>query len=403
MYATVGLVKPQALFFANVWPEPRSSAAGVRTVELTSFLQELGYDVIGVSPLAPSEHSEAREGVRTLTVDPNSSSDFEVLRTFSPSLIIFDRFYTEEKYGWRARELWPEALQMIDTIDIHCLRGARQRAHRAGAPSHEEFFEDDYLREMASLHRADVSLVVSAYEAEWLTEQGLERDRVCYLPFSAAPESALHGFDERSGYGFIGNYMHAPNLDAAVWLSSELWPAVRRADPRAELHLYGAYPTQAVLQMNGKNGVRVHGYVEDHRAAIAQHRVMLAPLRFGAGIKGKVLEAWATGTPVLGTPIAFESMGEDFAEFNDADSFVSQLQRLNDPPVWQAEVSKGLARLRTTYDRAEIFKTFSEFLARSLAGRDHFRQSLTGRLLRHHGAQSIKYMSLWIEEKNKKR
>jgi hypothetical protein len=346
-----------------------------------------------------------KSGVRTLTCDPNSSEAADVLKKLSPQLVIYDRFYSEEKFGWRARELWPESLQMIDTIDLHFLRGARQRAHLAGATVSEpgdEFFGEDFLREMASLHRADVSLVVSSYEAEWLSQQGLEKGRICYLPFSAKAEAQPKSQVGRQGFCFLGNYMHAPNVDAVRWLESELWPALRKQMPDAELHLYGAYPPQSISQLHGKNGIFSHGFVEDHREAISRHQVMLAPLRFGAGIKGKVLEAWATGTPVLGTPLAFESMGAGFAEFTDAAGFVDQIQALQNPDDWHKNVEKGRELLKSKFESEAIFKTFADFLAASFDGLPKIRKSLTGRMLRHHGAQSLKYFSKWIEEKNKK-
>lgn len=398
----------QAVFFVNLWPEPRSSAAGVRTIEIGQFIRRLGYQLVGVAPGAASSHSDEWQntGVRTLTCDPNSSEAAEILKTLSPELVLYDRFYTEEKYGWRARELWPKALHMIDTSDLHCLRGARQRAHLANSEvlaPHDDFFGEDFLREIASLHRADVCLVVSSYETEWLIGQGFEKERVCYLPFSAQADKVLSPQTDRSGYCFLGNYLHAPNVDAVRWLESELWPALRKQLPEAQLHLYGAYPSQAISQLHGKNGIHSHGFVEDHRQAIARHLVMLAPLRFGAGIKGKILEAWATGTPVIGTPLAFEGMGSGFSEFTATGEFVEQIQNLQKPECWRKNVEMGLERLENKFEREVIFKTFAEFLTASQLGLTEIRKSLTGRLLRHHGAQSLKYFSQWIEEKNKNR
>ena len=398
----------QAVIFVNVWPEPRSSAAGLRTRELSEFIQRLGYELIAVAPSETTSHAAEWEkaGVQTLSCDPNSSDEAEILKTLSPQLVVYDRFYTEEKFGWRARELWPESLQIVDTIDLHCLRGARQRAHNASADvitPLDEFFGEDFLREMASIFRADVCFVVSQFEAEWLAKQGFEKERICYLPFSAQMEKNLKTQNEREGFCFIGNYMHAPNVDAVKWLESELWPALRQQLPNAELHLYGAYPPRAILQLQGKNGIYSHGYVEDHRAAISRHQVMLAPLRFGAGIKGKVLEAWATGTPVLGTRLAFESMGSGFAEFADQTEFVEQIRHLAEPVFWKSNVDLGVKRLETKFRPEAIFATFAEFLSASKQNMPKIRRSLTGRLLRHHGAQSLKYFSRWIEEKNKNR
>ena len=399
----------QVLFFVNVWPEPLSSAAGLRTRELAAFLRRQGYEVIAVASGPASEYSAQWEklGVRTLSCDPNKSKTDETLQSFNPELVIFDRFYIEEQFGWRARELWPQALQIIDSIDIHCLRRARERALALKLswpelmnPS-DELLGEDMLRELASFHRADVTIVVSSFEAEWLAQRGLEADRILWLPFSAVAEKQLAPFDERRGFCFLGNFLHAPNMDAVNWLVKELWPAVRQQLPSAELHLYGAYPPPSVAHHKGKNGIFIHGFVEDHRAAIASHQAMLAPLRFGAGIKGKILEAWSVATPVVGTPIAFEGMCQEHPEFLNAEEFVREILRLQDLQSWQDDVDFGLKALRDIYDPEVLFEKWNSYLAEAFTKLPLWRQSLTGRMLRHHGAQSTKYLSRWIEEKNK--
>lgn len=397
----------QAVFFVNLWPEPRSSAAGLRTRELATFVEKLGYTIVGVSPALVNAH--AREwGVETLTVDPNSTEQAEALTRLQPSLVIYDRFYSEEKFGWRARELWPDALHVIDTSDLHCVRRARQNALKADSNVESpaaEFFDESFLREMAALHRADVSLLVSDYEEDWLRSQGFEANRMAVIPFSSMPAPDVKPLNERSGYCFIGNYLHEPNVDAVRWLARELWPALRETPgfESSHLHLYGAYPTQEIQELNGKNGIRVHGFVEDHRAALSKHEVMLAPLRFGAGIKGKVLEAWATGTPVLGTRIAFESMGDGFAEFQNPTDFIEGAKRLRDPRAWTSQRERGFEVLAQRFNPDCIFDDFARFISNSIEQLPTIRTSLTGRLLRHHGAQSLKYFSKWIEEKNRNR
>jgi glycosyltransferase involved in cell wall biosynthesis len=399
----------QALFFVNVWPEPLSSAAGLRTRELAVFLQRQGYEVVGIASGPASEYSAQWEklGVRTFTCDPNQSKTDKTLQPFCPQIVIFDRFYIEEQFGWRARELWPQALQVIDSIDIHCLRRARERAltlqlswSQLMDPD-DELLGDDMLRELASFHRADVTIVVSSFEAEWLAKRGLEAERILWLPFSAVAEKELLPLENRRGFCFLGNFLHAPNMDAVNWLVKELWPAVRQQLPSAELHLYGAYPPPSVFHHKGKSGIFIHGFVEDHRAAIASHQAMLAPLRFGAGIKGKTLEAWSAGTPVVGTPIAFEGMCEGHPEFLSAEEFVREILRLQDSSAWQGDVNFGLKALRETYDPEILFQKWSAYLEQAFAKLPLWRQSLTGRMLRHHGAQSTKYLSRWIEEKNK--
>ncbi len=399
----------QAVIFVNHWPEPMSSAAGLRTREMSSFLQRLGYEVVGIAPGPASEHSSnwTKTGVRTLSCDPNQSSIEQTFALLKPEVVIYDRFYMEEQYGWRARELWPEALHILDTSDIHCIRRARQRAVAANLPWPEvmtppvEMFEEDILREMAALHRVDVSLVVSSFEQQWLESQGLDAERILLLPFSSEIEIKVVPFEERQGFCFLGNFLHAPNLDAVKWLESELWPALRQKMPKAELHLYGAYPPQVVTRHKGKDGIYSHGAVDDHRKALSQHKALIAPLRYGAGIKGKVLEAWATGTPAIGTPITFEGICNGHPQFMNATEFVEQVTKLEDADFWKTSIEQGQAILTQKFTQKIIFQKFKEFLPHALASRNRWRSSLTGRMLRHHGSQSVKYLSRWIEEKNK--
>ena len=118
----------------------------------------------------------------------------------------------------------------------------------------------------------------------------------------------LADFNQRNGFAFIGNFRHAPNSDAVQWLL-RLWPHVRSRLPDATLHIYGAYPGQQHMEMHApRKGIYMHGHVSDIGAPLRKHRVMFAPLRYGAGVKGKVLDAWAHGMPVVTTPIGAEGV-----------------------------------------------------------------------------------------------
>src|SRR6185437_9590273 len=131
----------------------------------------------------------------------------------------------------------------------------------------------------------------------------------CFTPSPKPLERDL-GFSGRNGFCSIGNFRHPPNFDALVWLKSELWPAIRRELPGAVMSCYGAYPTpQAKVLESPADGFWIRGPVDDAVAMLSRHRVALAPLRFGAGIKGKILDSWQAGLPVVTTPIGAEGMG----------------------------------------------------------------------------------------------
>lgn len=396
-----------------VWPEPESSAAGVRTYALIEALRTHGYSLAAISPSQASPWSERLNsmGVETFTCDPNRSEGTElVLQKLNPSLAVYDRFVMEEQFGWRARTAWPRALHLVDTQDLHSLRRARERLLARGKSGKElehpsvRDMGEDLLRELASLYRADAALVVSRFEQQLLFGLGFPASRLLHLPFPTLADSHPRPFGERAGLAFLGNYRHPPNLDGARWLISELWPRIREALPRAELHLYGSYPPAEISRHKGEQGIFAHGPVQDHRTALARHRALLAPLRFGAGIKGKVLEAFGTGTPVVGTATAFEGIGHEGLVAADAKSFVEASAAVHvEETLWHKQSVAGLAFARERLDSAHLASIFLKFVEEKGLSLESLReQNLTGSMLRHHQANGTKYFSRWIETKNRR-
>jgi len=409
------MAQPHALFFVYVWPEPVSSAAGVRTAELMRCLQKAGWKVSAVSPSGPSRFSKElnETGISTLTCDPNSSPLTEAaLQSLPPNLnlVAYDRFIMEEQFGWRARTLWPNALHLVDTQDLHSVRRGRERLLCSGA-SVERIAQprvtdmgEDLLRELSSLYRTDGALVVSDWEKSFLESLHFPAEKISYLPFSTDLDAAPPPFGKRNGFCFLGNFRHPPNLDSVRWLIDQIWRQIRKEMPEAELHLYGSYPPGEVSRHKGENGIYAHGPVENHRAALRQHRALLAPLRFGAGIKGKVLEAWGTGTPVVGTALTFEGMGAQGIECHTCESFPAACVALHqEQNLWEDQQKAGAAAIRERFDRNVLSKRFLDFVQEKTGTLPHCReQNLTGKMLLLQEANSSKYFSRWIEAKNNK-
>jgi glycosyltransferase involved in cell wall biosynthesis len=404
-------MQPSALFFVYVWPEPVSSAAGVRTRELMRALREKGWKITAASPSAKGRFSEelGDSGIETVSVDPNLTESTEKsLSALSPALVVYDRFVMEEQFGWRARALFPNALHLVDTQDLHCLRRARERLSSAGEPwerilsptTHE--LGEDLLRELGSLYRCDAALVVSSAEHALLCRLGFPGENLLHLAFPAEIDDKIPPFGERSGFCFLGNFRHPPNLDCVRFTLKEIWPSIRSRLPQAELHLYGSYPPGEISAHKGRNGVFAHGPVELHRDHLRKHRALLSPLRFGAGIKGKVLESWGTGTPVLGTPLTFEGMGTEGLVERDPETLAGAAVALHEEEMlWKKQSALGLAAVKENFNREGLAEIFLRFIDEKLASLDKGRAAnLTGAMLRHHGANSTKYFSRWIEAKN---
>ncbi len=405
----------KVLIIGYVWPEPRSSAAGSHMMELIHCFQTQGWQVTFASPAALSPHMEdlAALNIDAVSIELNSDSFDRYIAGLEPDIVLFDRFMMEEQFGWRVEQQCPEALRVLDTEDLHFLRNARHKALKQKRDLiQSDLFGEMAQREVAAIFRSDLTLMISDYEQQLLTGQfGVAEELLHHLPFMLDParlDQNLPGFDERAHFISIGNFRHAPNWDAVLWLKQQIWPLIRKQLPDAEMHIYGAYPPpKATALHNDKEGFKVLGWAEDANAVMRSARICLAPIRFGAGIKGKLVEAMINGTPNVTTSIGCEAMSgglpwagvvEDNAK-QIADAAVSLYQ---DETLWHHYQNNGFNIVRTVYDRAPLAEGLIariEQLRSDLP--QHRLRNFTGAMLRHHNHRSTQFMSQWIEAKTK--
>ena len=206
----------------------------------------------------------------------------------------------------------------------------------------------------------------------------------------------------------IGNFLHEPNWNAVQYLKEAIWPLIKKELPEAVLNIYGAYPSQKVLQLNNvKEGFLIKGRAENANEVVLKARVVLAPLRFGAGIKGKLLEAMQCGTPSITTSIGAESMRADlswngFVEDNPEVFAKKAVELYQDKKLWLAAQINGIAIIEKRYLRSSFEVDFEERVEFTLNNlQQHRLNNFMGELLQHHTLKSTMYMSKWIETKNK--
>lgn len=401
------------LFIGLVWPEPKSSAAGTRSVQLLALFQEKGYAITVASAAQNLAFSEDLTPLG-YAFQPIAVNDpaFDVwVHELQPDVVIFDRYITEEQFGWRIREQCSYALTLLDTQDVHFLRLARQKALQLNVPiSRKLLFSDIAKRELGAYYRSDLVVVLSRFEYEWLqSEWQFPQSQLLYLPLFGEKSPSIVPLENRADFVFIGNFMHEPNWDAVVVLKNEVWPQIRLQLPQAQLRIYGAYMSEKVQQLHHpKDGFHVMGRAENALEVLAEAKLMLAPLRFGAGIKGKLLEAMQVGTPSITTSIGVEGMQFDTlwsgAIANDWDDFANQAVCFyNDKISWEQAQQNGFEILLHQFSKQnyqdQFWNTFSE---RSAHRNQHREKNVIGQLLNHHTLQSTKYMAKWIEVKNGK-
>lgn len=403
------------LVLGLVWPEPNSSAAGSRMVRLIQLFLEQGWKITLSSAAQKSEYSflPLNEQIYEAEIQVNDSNFDRWIAELKPDVVIFDRYIMEEQFGWRVAEFCPDAIRILDTEDLHFLRHARHQAiNDAFIPSKIDLQNDHAKREVASILRCDISLIISSYETTLLeNEFGIPNSILHYLPFKSELEKnvKLKSFEERTDFVSIGNFFHAPNLDAVKILKKQLWLPIRKSLPLAKLHIYGAYIPQQVLEMHDKkNGFIVHGRAEDAKTVIENSKVLLAPLRFGAGLKGKLLDAMESGTPTVTTSIGAEGMiyheKWNGVIANNPNAFIdAAIELYTNQKLWESSQKNGIEIIQNVFSTSDHEQKLIEKINElsDLSNKEsHRKKNFMGSMLMHHTVQGTKYMSKWIELKN---
>lgn len=408
------------LFLTQIWPEPKASAAHQRTMSLIEAFLDAGY---AVTVSADSRETESTErlrerGCQCVRHAPNDSSFDAWVAALQPDLTIFDRFTTEEKFSWRVRNAYPASLRVLDTIDLHFLRGGREAAVKAGRsaegnitwPELCRWAGDLLLRELAAIYRSDLSLLVSDYELALLRDTcsvPKELLQLCRLIYPSAQATVRRPlFSERRGFTMVGTFRHPPNEDALVYLKAQIWPGIKARLPQAELKVWGSHALPRHLVLSGP-GLSVEGFLPDVASGLAAARVNLAPLRYGAGIKGKVADGWAQGTPAVASPVAAEGMHENrpfgglIAEGPEA--FIEAAVRLHeDEGAWTKASEQGLALLQELYQPQQNTGLLLERIEKLWVEREESRaRNLFGAIVWQQGMRSTEYFSRWLEVKNR--
>lgn len=412
------ITTPNILIIGFVWPEPNSSAAGSRMVQLIQLFQSQNYEVHFATTAAETEHMVDLNqfGVTTQHIILNHDSFDDYIKALNPNIVVFDRFMIEEQFGWRVTEQCPNAIKILDTEDLHSLRKTRQEAVKKNIDFSETLLLTSEIakREIASIYRSDVSLIISTYEMKLLQNVfKIDASLLSYLPFKLEKISddkfdMLPSFEKREHFMCVGNFRHEPNWDMVQYLKQSVWPLIRKQLPKAELHVYGSYPSEKVTQLHNKReGFIVKGWVDDVYSVMQNSRVCLAPIRFGAGIKGKFTDAMQNGLPSVTTNVGAEGMTHNLPWNGSVEDSTEALveksiELYTDKYKWQTAQNNGEELINTIYSTDEFEKLFMDkIIAITQDIQAHRSSNFIGAMLQHHTLKSSMYLSKWITEKEK--
>ena len=356
----------QVLVIDALTPQPDRDSGSLRLVNLMRLLIEEGAHVVFMPANRCSDGAYTtalqRMGVECWHA-PYAKRFPAWLREHGPrfDVALVSRHYVAGEMLPLLREYAPNARVLFDTVDLHYLR-ERRAAELDGDAAALRAAMRTRERELALIRDADATLVVSDVERALLAVDAPGADvRVLSNLHRDAPPGPA--WSQRKGLLFVGGFRHPPNVDAVLWFAREVFPRIRAVRPEVEFHCVGGDVPHEIERLADIPGVRIHGHVPDLQPRLDGARVSIAPLRSGAGVKGKVHQAMAHGLPVVATSAAVEGMhlrdGEDVLVADDAAAFADAVRRLHgDDALWSRLSANG---------RDNVARHFSLDAARAVA------------------------------------
>ncbi|RUL73106.1 glycosyltransferase [Dyella choica] len=332
----------QILVVDSMTPDPTRDSGSLRLSAILRLLDEQGWSV----SFFPDDGRASEEEVRALGAlgtevlcRPWVTDLPDWLHTHGSELraVMLCRHTVAGQYASLVRKLAPKARVLFDTVDLHFLREHRA-AELSGSASMARQAQASRKSELALIGQCDVTFVVSEHERTLLAAE-LPHANIELLSNIHEIHDCRRPHEIRRDFVFIGGFGHPPNADAVRWIATEILPALREQLPEARIHVLGDAPDTARAELLTP-GLEFHGRVPDLAPWLDSALASLAPLRFGAGVKGKINMAMSYGVPVIATPLAVEGMhlvqGQDVLLADTAQGFAQASEELQqDGELWR--------------------------------------------------------------------
>lgn len=339
---------PVAMIIDDRLPEPDRDSGSLDAVNMIACLAESGYHVVVGTESGRPQDGKYADLLRASGARPVTMADAPDLDTFIRryggfvDLFILSRVGAGGVYLELIRALWPDARIVFNTVDLHYVREVR--AARATGDA-EALAQAEHTRDREEFlaGRSDLTLLVSSVEEEVL-QASVPGCRTLVLPLARPIHPPQAPFESRSGIGFIGGFEHRPNVDAVRHFLASVWPLVQAGNPAIRFEIVGASLPEDML--DGLPGdVRYLGTLDSIDGWLESLRMTVAPLRIGAGAKGKVASSLCAGLPCVLTGVAAEGMGlvdgRDVLIADDPAAMAAKILRLHDDPETWAHLSAG--------------------------------------------------------------
>jgi O-antigen biosynthesis protein len=361
--------RPIVLVSDHHIPAHDQDSGGLRMSWILRLLAELGCRVtllpLNGLPREPYASDFRRRGIEVFQ-HPWTVEDLVRERKGLYDLVILSRPTVGEALYASVRSAFPAAPLVYDTVDLHHIREKRRLALTGGQPDNR--FRAARRTELRLMRSSDLVATVSEEERrEVLVE--VPDARTVVLPNVHEITRELNpGFTERSGMIFIGGFDHDPNVDAMLWFVSDVLPLITARWP-SHLTIVGSNPPPEILALDS-DLITVTGYVPEVAGYFRRALVSVAPLRYGAGVKGKVGQAMSVGVPVVTTRVGSEGVGMVDGVHalvrDDAEGFADAVVRIaNDAALWERVAAAGAALIAETMSPDRMRARLAELLART--------------------------------------
>jgi len=344
-------------------PEYDKDSGSLRMFSLLKILNEMGHKVV-FWPENRAYNSKYTAALQKIGIETcYGSIHFDEFMKQNGSFfdyIILSRPHIAEGMIYAAKT-WSKAKIIYDTVDLHYLREGRKARQEA------ELAELEWKkREIGLANQADYTLVVSRVEKDLLELEGI-KSRVAVVTNIHSLEEVSLDFEKRSGIMFIGGFMHTPNEDAMLWFVDEIWPIIRKSIENAHFYIVGSHPSERI-KLLAASDITVTGFVEDVTPFFTKARVFVSPLRYGAGVKGKIGQSLSYGLPVVTTDIGAEGMGlvdgENSLIADDVETFARKVIELhNDSGLWHRLASGGRSLIEKRFSPDKMRENLQQLIS----------------------------------------
>jgi GT2 family glycosyltransferase len=362
------------LYIDHHVPTPDQDSGSLRTFYMLGILSWLGHDVtFWPDNLYRSEPyvTELQQKGIEVVYGPHKFEDFMRQRGRYFDIVILSRPHVSINYLDKVRKLAPHCMVLYDTVDLHHLRMYRQSSIEDKPDIAEEAMKIKEA-EMKLINSSDLTFIVSKKEGYTLRQKGVSTS-LAVLPNTHVPPKKVKSFDSRQNLFFIGSFQHQPNIDAAIFLARDVFPLIKERLGKVKLFIVGSNPPHSIRELAELDDIIVTGYVPEIGSFLEGCKIMIAPIRYGAGIKGKITESMSYGLPVVTTTVGAEGMdmidGESIMIADSARGIADKtIELYNNKDLWEKISSKSYELAAKRYSPEVVCKILDKLFAVEVQG-----------------------------------